>query len=96
MRRTRLALPTVLVATTLATAVGCPDDEPTGAASEDTDDDRECRIAEEDECEAHPACMWGHEVEFCVVDCSQLDDQPTCEQATFCEWIDAACIHHAT
>lgn len=93
--RVRLAIPAVLALTALG---ACPhdddDDASTGASATEGGDD--CEIAEQDECESHPACMWGVDVEFCVIDCSQLADAQTCEQATFCEWIDAACEHHAT
>jgi hypothetical protein len=95
----RLVIPAVL-ASALVGASACPqesEDDTAAEASAATEGDApECKIADEAQCDDHPACMWATDVEFCVVDCSQLDDAQTCETARFCEWFEDTCEHHVS
>ena len=105
MPRPRLSIPKVLAVSVLA--LGCPADDDgdtgndTGAAATEsgTADDTgatsaavpDCASHDEATCNADAACFWEGTEIGCLVACSMLEDQATCDSVPYCEWFEDAC-----
>lgn len=71
--------------TTTATA-GTGQD--TGATAGEVPD---CASLDEAMCNADSACFWEGVEIGCLVDCSMIAEQATCETLDYCEWFEDAC-----
>jgi hypothetical protein len=60
----------------------------TGATAGEVPD---CASLDEVMCNADPACFWEGTEIGCLVNCSMLEDQATCESGDYCEWFEDAC-----
>jgi hypothetical protein len=42
-------------------------------------------------CDADPKCLWSTDYGYCIVDCTLLHDQATCEMVEECFWSGSDC-----
>lgn len=42
-------------------------------------------------CQAMAGCAWDFEAELCIVDCTMIHDEATCNKAMICFWADMVC-----
>jgi hypothetical protein len=51
----------------------------------------DCESLDETMCNATSGCFWEGPDIGCLVDCSLIEDQATCETFDYCEWFEEAC-----
>jgi hypothetical protein len=89
MRRA-LTIPAVLAVSALAVASGCPSDDSQEPPSETSGGQElpDCQSVEEEAlcAQEDAACVWYPELDLCVVACSFIEEQETCEEQGFCYW----------